>query len=232
MDASLFAALLLGDGRFPAGGHAHSAGLEEAVADGRVRDLPSLEAFTRGRLRTAGLVDAAFAAATVRRVGRLGPDEGLDEVARLDDELDARIPAPLFRRSSRRLGRQLVRVASRCWPAPLLAGLVDRRPEGAHVAVATGCVGVAAELEAGTVARLVLHHATATPTQAAVKLLGLDPFEVVAMAARMARLEDDLAAAALQAAEGEIADLPALGGPVVDLAALDHERAEVRMFAS
>ncbi|MFI5924811.1 urease accessory protein UreF [Micromonospora sp. NPDC051543] len=60
--------LLLADGRFPAGAHAHSGGLEAAVAAGRVTDLASLEAFLVGRLATAGLVGAAFAAAAHRTV--------------------------------------------------------------------------------------------------------------------------------------------------------------------
>ncbi|MDP9388377.1 MAG: urease accessory protein UreF, partial [Actinomycetota bacterium] len=50
----VLSALLLADGRFPAGGHAHSAGVEAAVADGRVGDVASLAAFARGRLWTAG----------------------------------------------------------------------------------------------------------------------------------------------------------------------------------
>ena len=44
------ALLLLADGRFPSGGHAHSCGMEEAVADGRVRDLSTLDGFLRGRM--------------------------------------------------------------------------------------------------------------------------------------------------------------------------------------
>jgi urease accessory protein len=61
------AALLLSDSRFPAGGHAHSGGVEPAVSAGTVADLGSLEAFLRGRLRTAGLVAAAVAAAACAR---------------------------------------------------------------------------------------------------------------------------------------------------------------------
>jgi urease accessory protein len=57
------ATLLLSDSRFPAGGHAHSGGVEPAVTAGTVSDLVSLETFLRGRLRTAGLVSAALAAA-------------------------------------------------------------------------------------------------------------------------------------------------------------------------
>ena len=57
------AGLLLGDSRFPAGGHAHSGGVEPAVTAGTVTDLHSLEVFLLGRLRTAGLVAAGLAAA-------------------------------------------------------------------------------------------------------------------------------------------------------------------------
>jgi urease accessory protein len=55
--------LLLADARFPAGGHAHSGGVEPAVTARTVTGLASLELFLRGRLRTAGLVSAALAAA-------------------------------------------------------------------------------------------------------------------------------------------------------------------------
>ena len=52
--------LLLADGRFPAGGHAYSAGVESAVDVGDVRDLATLERYLDGRLAT-GAVEAAFA---------------------------------------------------------------------------------------------------------------------------------------------------------------------------
>ena len=63
MAAVSVAALLLGDSRFPAGGHAHSGGVEPAVTAGTVTDMGTLELFLRGRLRTAGLVAAGLAAA-------------------------------------------------------------------------------------------------------------------------------------------------------------------------
>ncbi|MFE3128878.1 urease accessory protein UreF, partial [Streptomyces hydrogenans] len=49
------ALLVLADGRFPAGGHAHSGGAEAAVKAGRIRDAAGLEAFCLGRLHTTGL---------------------------------------------------------------------------------------------------------------------------------------------------------------------------------
>jgi urease accessory protein len=54
---------MLADARFPAGGHAHSGGLEGAVTGGAVTDVGSLDLFLRGRLATTGVVAGALAAA-------------------------------------------------------------------------------------------------------------------------------------------------------------------------
>ncbi|WP_368858070.1 urease accessory UreF family protein, partial [Streptomyces sp. Vc17.3-30] len=85
------ALLVLADGRFPAGGHAHSGGAEEAVGAGRIRDAAELGAFCRGRLHTAGLVAAALAAAAA---------DGTDPLA-LDEAADARTPSPALRTAAR-----------------------------------------------------------------------------------------------------------------------------------
>ena len=213
------AALLLADGRLPTGGHVHSAGVESAVADGRIVDVDSLGAYLLGRLHTVGLTEAALAAASVLQP-RL--------VVALDAEADARITVPELRVASRRLGRQLVRVAGRCWPDPVLA----RLPPDPHQPVALGAVGVAAGLDASTVARIAIHHATATPAQSALRLLGLDPFAVAALTASLA-LEGELVAdEAVAAASGPLADLPARAGPVVEIAAVTHASLTTRLFAS
>lgn len=225
--------LLLADGRFPAGGHAHSAGVEAAVHDGRVRDVRTLEDFTRARLWTAGLVDASLAAATVTALHR--PASSLERqqaLRRLDGEADARLPAPPLRAASRRLGRQLVRVAARCWPEAVLAEVTDLEPDGVHQSVAMGAVAVAAGADAAAAAALAVHHAIATPTQAAVKLLGLDPFEVAALAARLATEADGVVTHALGAAGGLPAELPARSSPLVEIAAVEHRGWSVRMFAT
>lgn len=250
--------LLLADGRLPAGGHAHSAGTEAAVGDGRVGDLATLEDFTRGRLWSQGLVDAALAAATAAALAGgpsatlgvagspapgaghaaadgLGPSGhvGVGPILRcLDAEADARLAPSSLRAASRRLGRQLVRVADRCWPAAVLAEAVAVHPDGIHQAVATGVVGVAAGLDVSDVAALVAHHAVATPTQAAVKLLGLDPFAVAALAARLAGEAAAVAERAVVAAHGPMEDLPALTSPLVEVAAAEHHGWPVRLFAT
>ena len=55
--------LTLSDSRLPTGGHVHSGGVEEAVAQGLVNDLATLRAFLRRRVRTNGLVTASISAA-------------------------------------------------------------------------------------------------------------------------------------------------------------------------
>ncbi|MFE4059931.1 urease accessory protein UreF, partial [Streptomyces sp. NPDC059096] len=55
------ALLVLPEGRFPGGGHAHSGGAEAAVTAGRIRDAGDLAAFCEGRLGTTGLTAAALA---------------------------------------------------------------------------------------------------------------------------------------------------------------------------
>jgi urease accessory protein len=115
------AGLLLGDARFPAGGHAHSGGVEPAVTAGTVTDLRTLEVFLRGRLQTAGLVAACLAAVACGHVrGARGESAALVRDHRfwteLDAEADARTPAPAQREASRRQGRALLRAARVAWP--------------------------------------------------------------------------------------------------------------------
>lgn len=226
------ALLLLADGRFPAGGHAHSAGVEAAVADGRVTDVSSLTAFAEGRLRTVGLVDAAVAMATATRLARpLERRTARALLARLDAEVDARTPAPPLRAASRRQGRQLVRVAARCWPSPLLDLAAPPEPDP-HQSVAFGLVGVAAGVGIEGVGHLAAHHALTTPMQAGVRLLGLDPFAVAAATAGLAEVAAAVVAEAARHAPGPLADLPARSATLVDLAAMTHAGADSRLFAT
>ncbi|MGW0519779.1 urease accessory protein UreF [Crossiella sp. NPDC003009] len=104
--------LLLADARLPAGGHVHSGSLEAAVRAGVVTDVPSLHGFLRGRLVSAGLVAASFAAAATRLAESL---DGGDAAcwAELDAELDARTPAAGQRLASRQQGRGLLRTLPR-----------------------------------------------------------------------------------------------------------------------
>ncbi|MFD0065992.1 urease accessory protein UreF [Streptomyces sp. NPDC056637] len=220
------ALLVLADGRFPAGGHAHSGGAEAAVKAGRITGAASLEEFCRGRLHTTGLVSASLAAAAAL---------GLDPVT-LDGAADARTPSPALRTAARRLGRQLMRAARKAWPHPELDALARRFPKGAHQPVVLGLTARAAGLGPVDAAYCSAYESVSGPATATVRLLSLDPFDATA---GLARLADDIDRVATEAAEAaaravtEGADsLPAASAPLLEVGAEAHAAWAVRLFAS
>jgi urease accessory protein len=208
--------LLLADGRLPSGGHAHSGGLEPQIANGRVRDIDGLGGFLRGKLATGGLVSAAFAAATCADVARS---------AELDAGLDARTPSPALRRASRAQGRALLRAGRAMWPV----AAVGREP---HQPVALGALAAAAGLTPAEAAVAAAHGTITGSASAGVRLLGLDPYAVHALLARLAPECDRIAAAAAARSRAPVDELPAAGGPLLDIGAEHHATWEVRLFAS
>lgn len=224
MADSAAALLLLADGRFPAGGYAHSGGLEPTIEAGRVHDLDSLELFLQGRAATTGAVAAAFAAAACGAFA----DEDLHRLDALDGELDARMPSPAQRATSRQLGRQLLRVVATIRPHPRY-GHLGVAP---HQPVILGAAAAAFGLGRGEAALVALHETVAGPGAAAVRLLSLDPFATHACLARLGDLLNDLADVAVASSYGDLDDLPAASTPLLDTAAERHAVRTARLFAS
>ncbi|MGW6420728.1 urease accessory protein UreF [Streptomyces sp. NPDC055055] len=216
------ALLVLADGRFPAGGHAHSGGAEAAVRAGRITDAAGLESFCRGRLHTTGLTAAALAA---------GAAHGLD-ADELDAAADARTPSPALRAAARRLGRQLMRAARATWPGPELDALAAAFPRGAHQPVVLGVAARSAGLGPEDAAHCVAYETVGGPATAVVRLLGLDPYQATAVLARLAPEMDRVAADAVAAARRGVDALPAASAPLLDITAEQHAAWPVRLFAS
>jgi urease accessory protein len=204
--------LTLSDSRLPTGGHVHSGGIEEAVTEGLVRDLGTLRAFLRRRIRTSGLVSASVAAAV--------HGSGLS-VIEADRETDARTPAPAARQASRAQGRGLVRLARRVWPDTDWAAL-GARP---HLAVAAGAVGPACGLSPEQTALTVVYTTMTGSATAAQRLLALDPGDVAALTFELSALCDQTAAQACK----ELADL---SDPLLDVLAQRHTERERPLFVS
>ena len=231
---SLATLLVLADGRLPAGGHAHSGGLEAQVAAGRVRDIDALAGFLLGKLATAGLVSAAFAAAAAAATtataaadaATAAADAAAPRRTEIDLGLDARIPSPALRKASRAQGRALLRAGRAMWPLPPMIG---RDP---HQPVALGILAAAAGLGPAEAAVAAAHGTVSGSASAAVRLLGLDPYAVHGLLARLAPEIDRIAAQAAARAGDPVDDLPAAGAPLLDIGAELHATWEVRLFAS
>ncbi|MGW0737779.1 urease accessory protein UreF [Streptomyces sp. NPDC002851] len=220
------ALLVLADGRFPAGGHAHSGGAEAAVAAGRITGADSLAAFCQGRLHTAGLTAAALAAAAAA---------GVDPLA-LDEAADARTPSAALRTAARKLGRQMMRAARATWPSAELDALAAARPRGAHQPVVLGLAARAAGLGPEDAAYCSAYENVSGPATATVRLLSLDPFDATAVLARLAPDVDRVAAQAAEAArrarEEGVHALPVGSAPLLEIGAEAHAGWGMRLFAS
>jgi urease accessory protein len=215
---SVASLLLLADARFPDGTHAHSFGLEAAVADGRVVTTTDLAEYIEARIWSTGRTEAgaAFLAAG-----------GVEPLADIDAALSLRTPGVQARRTSRALGRSLVRTASRLWPDEPIAN-VDRQPPMQPVAL--GAVAALAGCTPAEAALCVTHGVAATLATAALRLLGLDPFSVTAVLADLRSHVADAAASVEHLRHSS--DLPHRSTPFAELDPELQALLEPRLFGS
>ncbi|OMC36968.1 urease accessory protein UreF [Mycobacterium sp. GA-1841] len=210
--SSLTTLLTLADSRLPTGGHVHSGGVEEAVTSGLLTDLATLRAYLTRRIRTSGLVTASVAVAV---------HTGALDAVTANAETDARTPAPAARDASRAQGRGLVRLARRVWPGPRWDTLGPRP----HLAVATGAVGAAAQLDPEQTALSVVYTTMTGSATAAQRLLALDPADVATLTFELSDWCDAVAAEA-------VTGLADLSDPLLDVLAQQHALRERPLFFS
>jgi urease accessory protein len=199
--------------------------MEAAVADGRVTDLSTLEHFLNGRLATNGLCDAALAVAACCT---------FSDWPTLDAEAAARCPSPALRAASRAEGRGLVRAARSMWPDRELDFDAVPGEEGPMWSCALGTVARVAGLAAPLAAVAAAQASITGPAWACVRLLGLDPYQVAALLARLTTAVDHIARSAVDCVVGAttLRDLPSGSAPIQEIAAENRESWEVRLFVS
>lgn len=227
-DPALLTLLQFADGLFPAGGFAHSFGLETYVQDGRVRDRHDLEMFVAAHLDgSAGPADAAAAAIAVGLARR---DESHEWFA-LDARLDAMKTVPEFRAASRQMGRQALRVAAGLGDDPFLARLacaVDDDRAAAHHATVFGAAVGRDGAEPERAAAAYLYSTAALLVGAGLRLIALGQLDgqrvVAAMRGRIERL-------AASAATATVDDLWSFN-PALELAGIRHAALDMRLFRS
>jgi urease accessory protein len=215
---SVAALLLLADGRFPDGSHAHSFGMEAAVNAGRVRDARTLHDYVETRLWTTTRTDAAAAALAA---------DGSATLDRIDAALVLRMPGAAQRAASRSLGRSLARTADRLWPdrAPRLT---DGRPPLQPVAF--GAVATLAGCSPFEAALCTTHSSAAALANAALRLLGLDPFSVASVLADLRGAVDAVASSVTEIRSPD--QLPYAATPFSEIDPELQRTIEPRLFGS
>ena len=227
-DPALLTLLQFADGLFPAGGFAHSFGLETYVQDGRVRDRHDLEMFVAAHLDgSAGPADAAAAAIAVGVARR---DESHEWFA-LDARLDAMKTVPEFRAASRQMGRQALRVAAGLGDDPFLGRLaraVDDDRAAAHHATVFGAAVGRGGAEPERAAAAYLYSSAALLVGAGLRLIALGQLDGQRVLAAMRGRIERLAAAAAMATVDDLWSF----NPALELAGIRHAALDMRLFRS
>jgi urease accessory protein len=225
---SLATLLQFADGLFPAGGHAHSFGLETYVQEGRVQDGDGAAAFVTAYLEgSAGPSDAVAVALAGDHV-RAGDEAGLFA---LDTRIDAMRPAVELREASRQMGRQTLRVAAALTRDDVLAHFHEQAEAGltpGHHPVVFGALSGVLGWTKEAAALAYLHAAAVVVVGAALRLLPMGQLEGQRVLSSVRPLITRLARAAAIASDDDLWGFT----PGIDAASMRHARLEARLFRS
>jgi urease accessory protein len=229
---SLLSLLQFSDGLFPAGGYAHSAGLETCVQSGAVTDSSGVETFIRAHLEgVAGPTDAVILVCALHAAAAGNSDECFAQCLELDRRLDAIKAASEAREASRQMGRQIVRVAGAIVGSPVISAFVQaaqERTAPCHQAVIFGIVAAAFRWSPRDAAAAFLYSNTAQIVGAALRLIPMGQLDGQRI---IARLGPTIGRLATDAAGRDTVDAWSFA-PALEIAAMRHARLEARIFRS
>lgn len=227
-DSVFLAGLQLADAFLPTGAYTLSQGLESMVQLGWLTRPGELEAALDAYLAEQLAPADGVAVASAHRASARGD---LDEVTAIDRYLTALKLAREPREGSRRTGRSLLQAVQAGAEDPILgayfnAVATDTTP-GNH-AVALGVAGRALGLSARQSALVFLYTTAVGMLGAALRLMRLDHLATQAILTRLRPRLSEL---------GEICEARPWRamrsfGPQIEVAAMAHERARVRLFTS
>jgi urease accessory protein len=227
---SLLALLQFTDGLFPAGGHAHSFGLETYVQDERIRDASDVRGFLEALLEgSAGPCDAV-AAVGAARAGRTAD---LGALLALDARLEAQKVAEELRLASRQMGRQTLRVAAELIDHATV-GAFDAEVEGGrtpgHNAVVFGLLAQATGAADEVLAAAYLHQTAVVVVGASLRLITLGQMD----GQRILRSVQPVLARLAQEAARARRPLDEMWSfnPGIDVASMRHAGLDARLFRS
>src|SRR3984957_6961394 len=214
--------LQIADSAFPAGGFAHSSGLEAAMHHGRARTAEGLDAYVREHLWNVGWASLPFVTAAFDAPG---------DVWALDAWADATITSHVANRASRTQGRTFLATCAQIFDEPAVLAMAARartREVSAHLAPVFGASLAALGAARAAAQALHLYVALRGVASAAVRLGVVGPHEAQRLQRSHSRTLD-----AVLAACGNVApDDAATAFPLLDLMGATHDRLYARLFQS
>ena len=226
---SFLSLLQFSDGLFPAGGYAHSFGLETYVQKGIIQDAKGVESFIASYLEgSVGPCDAVVAV----RAAALAREGDLTGCLTLDETLDAMKSVAEFREASRQMGRQSLRIAASLSTHSLLSDFAERvesfRVPG-HQPVVFGIIGGVFDWKPIETATAYLYATSALLVGASLRLLPLGQMTGQRLLHTLWPLIERLAGEAAESRESE--DLWSFA-PGIEIAGMQHAMLDGRLFRS
>jgi urease accessory protein len=226
--AALLVLLQIADSAFPAGGFAHSFGLEQLVRDGRIATARDVERLVHSLLRQS-IATSDGAGCAIATGAAAGGD--LDAIERVDRALFVSKSSSELRDASTSMGLRLLQEVSLHVDAPILGSLLadvrGERTPGTH-AVAFGAAAGALGVDAEDAAAALMFGSIAAILQAAMRLLPLSHRDVQSALHGARPLIASLAERASRIGPHQLASFH----PMQEIASMRHRHAGVRMFAS
>lgn len=233
--AGFLASLQLADSAFPSGRFTLSSGLEAFVQAGLVtRATPPefLQALLADQIHSGvAPADGVALACAHRAVPADAGTIDLGPVGRIDDRLTAvKLPRET-REASTRVGRQLLATATTTFGTPVVAAYatgvrIGEHPGNAAVALGLITAGLGVPVEHAVAGEL---YAFAAGWLTAAVRLSVTDHRIAQLV--LHRLAPCLAQDTETACAGEIDDIRSCT-PLVDVMAMRHERARLRLFSS
>lgn len=224
----LLTILQFSDGLFPAGGYAHSFGLETLISEGRVGSVADvaqvLGAYLAGEI---GPRDAVFAVHA--RYYAMTTD--LKDCVDLDYQLEAAKLVRETRAASRQLGRQTLRVARNLFGHSILSGfawLADAGRTPSHHAVVLGIIGGVCGWTPEATAAVLLYSSSMAMIGAATRLVPLGQTQAQRLLRAAAPV---ITSHAEEAARRPLRESYTFA-PALEIAAMQHARLDARLFKS
>lgn len=206
------------DSAFPAGGFAHSGGLEASVHHGLVTDGATLRAFARQAIAQAGRSALPLVTAAHRNP---------EDLAELDRLSDAFLSNPVANRASRAQGRAFLTSSARSFPEAPLA-LRGRRQLAGHFAPIFGAVLNLLGADRLDAQRLFLYMTGRGVGSAAVRLGLIGAYDAQQLQTRLAGDIDRIIERCGGFGPLDIAQT----APLIDLCQSTHDRLYSRLFQS